>query len=85
MATIDLEVARREALFVSYLQESQHPSVDQVRAAIQFTVGTLGLRDCLARVAQEFGEHPETAVLRMRWVNEMVAWAYACPPTARAA
>ena len=28
---------------------------------------------CAARVAQAFGEHPETAVTRMRWARTMVA------------
>ena len=31
---------------------------------------------CAARVAQAFGEHPETAVTRMRWARAMVAGAF---------
>jgi len=33
----------------------------------------LGRRGCAAAVAQEFGDHPETAVARMRWVRDQVA------------
>jgi hypothetical protein len=30
-------------------------------------------------VAQEYGEHPETAVLRMRWARAAVAGTYGDP------
>jgi hypothetical protein len=72
-----LNVATRyEALFASDLQSSQHPDARQVRAAIRYALRALGARACLARVAQEFGDHPEAAVVRMRWVREAVSQAY---------
>jgi hypothetical protein len=32
-----------------------------------------GIQGCAARVAQAYGDHPETAVLRMRWARATVA------------
>jgi hypothetical protein len=66
-----------EALFVSDLQPSQDLQPQQVRAAILRTIRILGVRECVARVAQEFGDHPDTAVLRMRWAKELVSQVYA--------
>ena len=56
-----------DALFVSALQRSDNPSAGQVRKAIAAAVRAHGGRGCAQRVAQEFGDHPETAVARMRW------------------
>ena len=58
-----------DALFVSVLQRSDEPSVVQVRQAIAAAVRAHGGRGCAQRVAQEFGDHPETAVARMRWAR----------------
>jgi hypothetical protein len=68
--------ARVEALFVSALQRSDEPSAAQVRQAITALTGTLGPAGCAARVAQEYGEHPETAAARMRWARTAVAGAF---------
>jgi hypothetical protein len=76
MTRPDVRAARCEALFASGLQQSQHPSDADVHAAIQQSIRKYGLHGCLARVAGEFGEHPETAVVRMRWANQMVSGAY---------
>ena len=64
---------RSDALFASALQRSDRPSPGQVRQAIAVAVARYGGSGCAARVAQAFGEHPETAVTRMRWVRTMVA------------
>lgn len=45
----------------------------QVRRAVAAAVAAYGGSGCAARVAQAFGEHPETAVTRMRWARTMVA------------
>ncbi|WP_117210774.1 hypothetical protein [Allorhizocola rhizosphaerae] len=76
MSTLTMDT-RCEALFVSNLQSSQHPAAPAVRAAVRRTLQNLGVNDCAARVAQEFGDHPETAVLRMRWAREAIQEAYA--------
>jgi hypothetical protein len=65
-----------EALFASHLQSSQRPSADDVRAAIDITLRALGVGQCTAWVAQEFGDHPETAITRMRWATDAVAAAH---------
>jgi len=61
----------RCALFASVLQQSDRPSVDAVAAAISAAIEHLGLTGCLDLMAQEFGDHPETASERMRWVGQL--------------
>jgi hypothetical protein len=63
---------RADALFASALQRSDDPSAAQVRQAIATAIGVFGSQGCAARVAQAYGEHPETAVLRMRWARAVV-------------
>jgi hypothetical protein len=74
-ATYHLSVttARADALFASTLQRSDQPSAAQIQHAIAAAVSTFGTRGCAAQVAQAFGEHPETAVPRMRWARAAVA------------
>ena|SRR5215468_7482951 len=62
-----------DALFVSALQHRDQPSAGQVQQAIVAAVGEFGPRGCAERMAQEFGDHPEAAVTRMRWARELVA------------
>ncbi len=69
---LSISIARADALFASALQRSDEPSAAQVRQAIAAAVRAFGARGCAARVAQAYGEHPETAVLRMRWVRTAV-------------
>ena len=69
-----------DALFVSVLQRSDEPSVIQVRQAIATAVRAHGGRGCAQRVAQEFGDHPETAVARMRWARAVVGAVFTSPP-----
>ena len=58
-----------DALFASVLQRSGNPSAGQVRKAIAAAVRAYGGLGCVQRVAQEFGDHPEAAVDRMRWAR----------------
>jgi hypothetical protein len=62
-----------DALFASALQRCDQPSTGQVRQAIAVAVGVFGPHGCAERVAQEFGDHPEAAVTRMRWARELAA------------
>ena len=64
--------AQADALFASALQRSDRPSLGQVCQAIAVAIARYGDSGCAARVAQAFGEHPETAVTRMRWARTMV-------------
>jgi hypothetical protein len=69
-----------DALFVSVLQRSDEPGAGQVRRAIAAAVHAYGSGGCAQRVAQEFGDHPETAVTRMRWARTVAGEVFALPP-----
>jgi hypothetical protein len=73
--------ARADALFASALQRSDEPSVWQVEQAVTAAIGAFGEQGCAARVAQAYGEHPETAVARMRWARTAVAGAFGALPS----
>jgi hypothetical protein len=62
-----------DALFASALQRSDELSVNQIRGAIAVALDMYGGAGCAGRVAQEFGDHPETATVRMRWARATVA------------
>ena len=62
-----------DALFASVLQRSDELSVSQIRRAIAAALDGYGVVGCAGRVAQEFGDHPETAAARMRWARTAVA------------
>ena len=69
-----------EALFVSALQESDHPTTEQVRAAVTACTDRFHEVGCAGLVAQEFGEHPDCAITRMRWARRTVRDAYDLKP-----
>jgi len=69
-----------DALFVLVLQGSDKPGAGQVRKAVAAAVRAYGGGGCAQRVAQEFGDHPETAVARMRWARAVAGEAFAPPP-----
>jgi len=62
-----------EALFASGLQSSDAPAAGTVQEAITVAIRQFGIRGCVARMAQEFGDHPEAAAERMRWVRRLAA------------
>ena len=64
---------RREALFASALQPSDTPTGDTIASAITSAVQRFGSRGCAERMAQEFGDHPDAAAERMRWVRRVAA------------
>jgi hypothetical protein len=76
MDHLSISVIRADALFVSALQRGDHPGAREVRQAVAAAVGAFGQRGCAGRVAQEFGDHPETAVTRMRWARQVVGKAF---------
>jgi hypothetical protein len=43
-----------------------------IAAAITCTVRQFGTGGCASRMAQEFGDHPDAAASRMRWVRQLV-------------
>jgi hypothetical protein len=83
MSRLNVYDARCEALFASGIQRSDAPTADAVREAITRTVRKLGCRGCAAFMAQEFGDHPEMALARMRWVRQVVDQVFATDPRVR--
>lgn len=73
---LSISAVRADALFVSTLQRSDEPTAGQVRQAVATAVRSLGRRGCAERVAQEFGDHPDTAGPRMRWARRMTGEAF---------
>jgi hypothetical protein len=65
--------ARARALFASTLRPCDHLDPALVREAIDGTLAALGATGCLCAVAQEYGDHPESAARRMRWALSVVA------------
>jgi hypothetical protein len=76
---LSISAARTDALFVSALQRSDEPTLSQVREAVTASVRRFGLRGCAGRVAEEFGEHPDLAVDRMRWARRVIAEVFPGP------
>jgi hypothetical protein len=72
MTRLNVNDARREALFASGLQRSDIPTTKVVAQAISRSVRQFGTAGCASRMAQEFGDHPEAAAERMRWVRQLV-------------
>jgi hypothetical protein len=79
MDRLDVTDARCEALFASQLQQSDAPTAPAVVEAIRQAVQRVGVHGCAARMAQEFGDHPEVAVERMRWARQVVGAVFAGP------
>jgi hypothetical protein len=76
MHHLSIGAIRADALFVSALQRGDRPSAKEVRQAVTAAVEAFGQRGCVERVAQEFGDHPETAVMRMRWARQVAGQAF---------
>jgi hypothetical protein len=77
MTRLNVNDARCRALFASHLQQSDAPGAGTVAETIRATVRQLGTRGCACQMAQEFGDHPEAAAERMRWVRQLLTG----PPT----
>jgi hypothetical protein len=79
MAYLSVSAVRADAVFASDLQRRDEPSAGQVRQAVTAAIRAFGCSGCTARVAQEYGDHPETAMIRMRWARSVVREAFAVP------
>jgi hypothetical protein len=73
MTWLSVNGARCAALFVSELQRSDAPTGEAVADVISRTVRQFGVRGCASRMAQEWGDHPEMALDRMRWVRGLIS------------
>ena len=77
MPCLSIGAFRADAVFASWLQRGDEPSAGQVRQAVAAAMRAFGYSGCAERVAQEFGDHPETAVIRMRWARAVAREAFA--------
>jgi hypothetical protein len=68
----DMNGACCQALFSSALQPSDAPTADMVATAISRAVQRFGAGGCAGQMAQEFGDHPDAAATRMRWVRQLI-------------
>jgi len=82
---LNVDDARCLALFASGLQPSDAPTAEAAAQAIDRAIGRLGVRGCVARMAQEFGDHPDAAATRMRWARQLAVWSQASVPGRHAA
>jgi hypothetical protein len=73
MTRLNVNDAQCAALFASELQRSDALTGDVVAEAVTRAVRQFGVRGCVGLMAQEFGDHPEAAMVRMRWVRQLVA------------
>ena len=71
--------AQCEALFASALQPSDAPTADMMAEAVNRTVQQFGIGGCIGRMAQEFGDHPDTAAKLMRWTRRLITCEAARP------
>jgi hypothetical protein len=67
-----------DALFASPLQPSDTLTAEAVAQAMGSTLRRLGPAGCTGRVADEFGQHPEEAADRMRWIQQLTSALSAC-------
>lgn len=71
MTTLDITIARAEALFASTLSTCEPHDCAELKAAIAAAVQHYGgVRGCAELMAAEFGEHPAQAATRMRWARD---------------
>jgi hypothetical protein len=77
MPDLSAGTPQTDAIFASGLQRGDQPSAGQVRRAAAAAIRAFGYSGCAGRVAQEFGDHPETAVIRMRWARAVARETFA--------
>jgi hypothetical protein len=71
-ARLTADGARCQPLFASGLQRSDAPGPGRAAEAIRAAGARFGAGGCALRMAQEFGDHPEAAAERMRWVRSLL-------------
>ena len=81
MTRLHVKDARCVALFASELQGSDAPAPAALPEVISRTVRRFGIAGCASRMAQEFGDHPDAAASRMRWIRQLITDASAPPVT----
>ena len=79
MAYLSIGAVWADAVFVSGLQRRDEFTAGQVRQAVGAAIRAFGCSGCAGRVAQEFGDHPEAAVTRMRWARAVASEVFRQP------
>jgi hypothetical protein len=72
MTRLNVNNARCAALFASELRQSDAPTADELTNWVSAAVRRFGVAGCVGRMAQEFGDHPEAAAHRMRWIRQLI-------------
>lgn len=73
MSTLNVTVAKAEALFVSTLSAAEPHDRAELKAAIAAAVRDYnGVRGCAELMAHAYGERPEWAAQRMQWARQAV-------------
>ena len=75
LTRLNVNGAWYEALFASALQPSDSPTADMVAQAISRALRQFGVHGSAGWMAQEFGDHPDAAASRMRWVRQFARMA----------
>jgi hypothetical protein len=70
---LNVNNARCAALFASGLPRSDAPTADELTSWISAAVRRFGVAGCVSRMAEEFGDHPEEAAGRMRWIRQLIS------------
>ncbi len=78
MTRLNKTDSRCEALFASALQRSDALTAEAVTDAITAAITSLGLGGCASRLAEEYGDHPESARERMQWARQVIGELPAC-------
>ena len=68
-----IRALQADTLSVSAPQRSDQLSASQIWQAAAAALDAYGGKGCAGPVAQEFGDHQETAAVRMRWARAPVA------------
>ena len=77
MSREKLFLARAEVLALSAVPAAELLDRTLVDAAIRSTVRRHGtVRACVAALAEQFGDRPETTSVRIRWARDTVASLY---------
>ena len=79
IAYLSIGAVQADAVFESGLQRCDNPSVGQLWQAVAAAIEAYGCPGCAGPAAQEFGDHPETAVVWMRWARAVAREASAEP------
>jgi hypothetical protein len=77
---LNINDARCEALFASKLRQSDTPNAAELAEIVSAMVRQHGVSGCASLMAWEFGDHPEAAAARMRWVRQLVGEVSVAPP-----